>query len=176
MPYGGENAGVRGGDEVEAKREEKYGDKKRREGGGRTGMKRGCGWMEERESRAEEGVSESHDRHLCSPRLHLTLYEPMKWLNHFTMDVYNAIDPYLFITPVYPSVSFPRLSFRLSRLVSSLLSAESNFSPPRFGLYLPENKFNMCRGTRFPASAPREYTGNFICGLARPAEILYLIV
>lgn len=23
----------------------------------------------------------------------------MKWLNHFTMDVYNAIDPYLFITP-----------------------------------------------------------------------------
>lgn len=37
--------------------------------------------------------------HLCSPRLHLTLYEPMKWLNHFTTDVYNAIDPYLFITP-----------------------------------------------------------------------------
>ncbi|KAG7188888.1 hypothetical protein KM043_008494 [Ampulex compressa] len=43
--------------------------------------------------------SESPGWRLCSPRLHLTLYEPMKWLNHFTADVYNAIDPYLFITP-----------------------------------------------------------------------------
>ncbi|KAL0127664.1 hypothetical protein PUN28_003149 [Cardiocondyla obscurior] len=63
------------------------------------------------------GVGESHDRHLCSPRLHLTLYEPMKWLNHFTTDVYNAIDPYLFITSVPPLATF--FSFRaLFRLLS----------------------------------------------------------
>lgn len=49
----------------------------------------------------------THGQYLCSPRLHLTLYEPMKWLNHFTTDVYNAIDPYLFITPVYTFFFFP---------------------------------------------------------------------
>lgn len=63
--------------------------------------------------------SESHDRHLCSPRLHLTLYEPMKWLNHFTMDVYNAIDPYLFIRST--------LSFLSTVLHFLILSREPRF-------------------------------------------------
>lgn len=60
--------------------------------------------------------------HLCSPRLHLTLYEPMKWLNHFTTDVYNAIDPYLFITPGPLSLlHVPRFLTSKGRKVTFLL-------------------------------------------------------
>lgn len=101
------------------------------------------------------GVSESHDRHLCSPRLHLTLYEPMKWLNHFTTDVYNAIDPYLFITPVYALGSYPRLSFLLPRLISSLLGGGKLLRP---GLY-PGKTNLICvvgHGAPFPIRE-REY-------------------
>lgn len=122
---------------MEAKREQKYEDKKRENRiTGAGGWKRG----------SHGGVGESHDRHLCSPRLHLTLYEPMKWLNHFTTDVYNAIDPYLFITPVYRR--FPRLSFRPSRLASSLSSRRKVTFLLLLRLISRENKFNMCRGTR----------------------------
>lgn len=30
----------------------------------------------------------------------------MKWLNHFTADVYNAIDLYLFITSAHSSILY----------------------------------------------------------------------
>ena len=116
---------------------------------GNTGIKKGGEerdngyerWIEKRIAR--RSARESHDRHLCSPRLHLTFYEPMKWLNHFTTDVYNAIDPYLFITPVYSS---PRLSFLLSHLVFSSLPGRKVTFLLRLRIISRRNKFNMCRG------------------------------
>lgn len=112
------------------------------------------------------GWNESHDRHLCSPRLHLTLYEPMKWLNHFTTDVYNAIDPYLFITPVH-SVSSSLFSlFLCPSTLFPLFPEESNFPPSSSRLICRENKFNMCCGARrFILS--RGDMGNFIAELCR---------
>lgn len=41
----------------------------------------------------------------------------MKWLNQFTADVYNAIDPYLFITVVHSGGGFRRWSSTISRTV-----------------------------------------------------------
>lgn len=103
----------------------------------------------------------------------------MKWLNHFTTDVYNAIDPYLFITPVYAVGSFSLVSLSAFRALFPL----SCWRKVTFLLRAPqlisrENKFNMCRGTRAPRFpfARSANMGNFICELARPAEIAYPMI
>lgn len=126
------------GDTAEVKRERKYGDKKK----GRSAI---AGASGRREEDRAEGWSESHDRHLCSPRLHLTLYEPMKWLNHFTTDVYNAIDPYLFITPVFclhsPLPSSSHGGKQLSSSVSrAYISRENKFNMDRGGYFVPPTR------------------------------------
>lgn len=69
-----------------------------RDGVGVRGWTVAKGWRKDEAKEANRmGHGESLGWRLCSSRLHLTLYEPMKWLNHFTPDVYNTIDPYLFI-------------------------------------------------------------------------------
>lgn len=75
---------------------------------GRVGGERGSKYRDAAKETNGRRQSESLGWRLCTPRLHLTLHEPMKWLNHFTPDVYNAIDLYLFITDHPRSPSAPR--------------------------------------------------------------------
>lgn len=88
----------------------------------------------DRASKGERGLSADTAANLTTsiyvgPRLHLTLYEPMKWLNHFTTDVYNAIDS-LFIYYAGPLLCFCALPFPLPS--SSFLVPPFSFSHLRF--------------------------------------------
>lgn len=101
-------------------RERKCGDKKKENG--------------DRASKGERGLSADTAANLTTsiyvgPRVHLTLYEPMKWLNHFTTDVYNAINS-LFIYYAGPLLCFvlsPFLYHTLFPSRSSFLVSSSSF-------------------------------------------------